>query len=88
MLIDTDNTRDEETEIPEFAPMLPTREQVFFPHMIFPLNVGRPKSIRALEEARNKDRVIILVAQREAGEDEAGRCVCRGVEEMPGAPPA
>ncbi len=46
--------------------MLPTRDGVYFPHMIFPLHVGRDKSIKALEEARAKDRMIVLAAQREA----------------------
>ncbi|MBW3623614.1 MAG: LON peptidase substrate-binding domain-containing protein, partial [Armatimonadetes bacterium] len=63
---------DEETRIPKIVPMLPTREHVFFPHMIFPLNVGRDKSIRALEEARAKDRIIILAAQREAVMEDPG----------------
>lgn len=52
--------------VPEFLPLLPIRDRVYFPHMIFPLNVGREKSIRALEEARAQDRIILLVSQKEA----------------------
>jgi ATP-dependent Lon protease len=45
-------------------PLLPIRDQVYFPHMIFPLLVGREKSVRALEEAIADERQIVLVAQR------------------------
>lgn len=52
-------------QIPKILPLLPIRDQVYFPHMIFPLNVGRDKSIRALEEARLHKRLILLVTQKE-----------------------
>ena len=52
--------------IPSTLPLLPIRDRVYFPHMIFPLNVGRDKSIRALEEARGRDRMILLVSQKDA----------------------
>src|SRR5437660_11049115 len=45
-------------------PLLPIRDQVYFPHMIFPLLVGREKSVRALEEAASQQRYIFIVAQR------------------------
>jgi len=45
-------------------PLLPIRDQVYFPHMIFPLLVGRERSVRALEEAMGAGRRIVLVAQR------------------------
>ena len=51
-------------------PLLPLRDVVVFPHMVMPLFVGRPKSIRALELAMEADRSIMLVAQRQAGKDE------------------
>ncbi|MGQ9697103.1 MAG: endopeptidase La [Armatimonadota bacterium] len=57
---------EENNRVPEFLPLLPIRDRVYFPHMIFPLNVGREKSIRALEEARAQDRIILLVSQRDA----------------------
>jgi ATP-dependent Lon protease len=56
--------------VPSVLPLLPIRDTVYFPHMIFPLTVGREKSIRALEEARAKDRIILLVAQREVSVDD------------------
>ncbi len=56
--------------VPEILPLLPIREPVYFPHNIFPLFVGRDKSIRALEEARGHDRYIFLVAQRQMAIDD------------------
>ena len=54
-----------EQPIPSLLPVLPIRDSVYFPHNIFPLFVGREKSLRALEEARAQDRFILLVAQRD-----------------------
>ena len=51
-------------------PMLPLRDVVVFPHMVIPLFVGRPKSIRALEIAMEAERRIMLVAQKTAAKDE------------------
>jgi len=51
-------------------PVLPLRDIVVFPHMIVPLFVGRDKSVRALEEVMSKDKQILLVAQKDASEDE------------------
>lgn len=55
---------------PQSLPVLPLRDIVVFPHMIVPLFVGREKSVRALEEVMAKDKQILLVAQKEAGEDD------------------
>ncbi len=52
------------------APLLPLRDIVVFPHMVVPLFVGRPRSIKALEEAVGGDRELLLSAQREAEKDE------------------
>ena len=51
-------------------PLLPLRDVVVFPHMVIPLFVGRPKSIKALELAMEADRRIMLVAQKTAAKDE------------------
>ena len=53
-------------------PVLPLRDIVVFPHMIVPLFVGREKSIRALEEVMREDKQILLVAQKNAGQDDPG----------------
>ncbi|MCK9516141.1 MAG: LON peptidase substrate-binding domain-containing protein, partial [Ottowia sp.] len=51
-------------------PLLPLRDVVVFPHMVIPLFVGRAKSIRALEVAMAADRRVVLVAQKNAGNDD------------------
>jgi ATP-dependent Lon protease len=51
-------------------PLLPLRDVVVFPHMVIPLFVGRPKSIKALESAMVAERRIMLVAQKTAAKDE------------------
>ncbi|MGH7404747.1 MAG: endopeptidase La [Candidatus Methylomirabilales bacterium] len=55
-----------ERKIPETVPVLPVRDMVVYPFMILPLYVGREKSIRAVEEALSRDRLILLVAQKDA----------------------
>jgi ATP-dependent Lon protease len=49
---------------------LPLRDVVVFPHMVIPLFVGRPKSIKALETAMEAGKSILLVAQKSAVKDE------------------
>ncbi|MEE8075650.1 MAG: endopeptidase La [Candidatus Binatia bacterium] len=57
------------SEIPDVIPLLPIRDIVIYPYMMLPLFVGRDISIRAVEEALSRDRLIFLVAQRNAQED-------------------
>ena len=54
----------------ESFPVLPLRDIVVFPHMIVPLFVGRDKSVRALEEVMKDDKQILLVAQKDASDDD------------------
>ncbi len=61
------------TPLPAVAidlPLLPLRDVVVFPHMVIPLFVGRPKSIKALEVAMAAERRIMLVAQKAAAKDD------------------
>ena len=60
------NTLPETIELP----LLPLRDVVVFPHMVIPLFVGRPKSIKALEMAMDGDKRILLIAQKSAAKDE------------------
>ena len=53
-------------------PVLPLRDIVVFPHMIVPLFVGRERSVRALEDVMKDDRQILLVAQKNAAQDDPG----------------
>jgi len=59
-----------ETADEGFLPVLPLRDIVVFPHMIVPLFVGRDKSVRALEEVMQSGKQILLVAQKDAAEDD------------------
>ncbi len=54
----------------ETIAVLPLRDIVVFPHMIVPLFVGREKSIRALEDVLRDDKRILLVAQKNPGDDD------------------
>jgi ATP-dependent Lon protease len=54
----------------ETIPVLPLRDIVVFPHMIVPLFVGREKSIRALEEVMREEKRILLVAQKNPGDED------------------
>ncbi|MGC1818009.1 MAG: endopeptidase La [Casimicrobiaceae bacterium] len=51
-------------------PLLPLRDVVVFPHMVIPLFVGRPKSIKALDVAMDTGKHILLVAQKQAAKDD------------------
>lgn len=62
--------RKDESVASRRLPVLPLRNIVIFPHMIVPLFVGREKSVRALEEMSSEKREIILVAQKDIGQDE------------------
>ncbi|MDR2187930.1 MAG: endopeptidase La [Azonexus sp.] len=51
-------------------PLLPLRDVVVFPHMVIPLFVGRPKSIKALEMAMESNKQVLLIAQKSAAKDD------------------
>ncbi|MBN8431914.1 endopeptidase La [Microbulbifer salipaludis] len=63
---------DQPSETLNEYPLLPLRDVVVYPHMVIPLFVGREKSIDALEEAMRSDKQVLLVAQRQASEDDPG----------------
>lgn len=60
-------------QIPPELPVLPLRDIVIYPFMIVPLFVSRDRSIRAVEEALNKDRMILLVSQKDVNKEEPGQ---------------
>ncbi|HEX9879373.1 MAG TPA: endopeptidase La, partial [Candidatus Binatia bacterium] len=67
MLFRNDKKDDKEQEGNEIqVPLLPLRDIIVFPHMVVPLFVGRQKSIRALEEATQKQGPILLSSQKDA----------------------
>jgi len=51
-------------------PVLPLRDVVVYPHMVIPLFVGRSKSVHALERAMTENKQILLIAQKNAAEDD------------------
>ena len=53
-------------------PLLPLRDVVVYPHMVLPLFVGREKSVEALEDAMAGSKQVLLVAQRNAADDNPG----------------
>jgi ATP-dependent Lon protease len=62
----------EKPDSPIQYPLLPLRDVVVFPHMVIPLFVGRPKSIKAMETAMEAGKSILLVAQKSAAKDDPG----------------
>lgn len=54
---------------PRRLPLLPLRDMVVFPHMVAPLFVGRDKSVKALTDAMNKDKLVFLSTQKKANLD-------------------
>jgi len=56
----------------EFVPLLPLRELIVFPHEVYPIFVGRQKSIKALEAAEASKKPILLAAQKDARVSEPG----------------
>jgi len=59
-------------KVPDTIPLLPVRDVVVYPFMILPLFVGREKSVRAVDESLSRDRLILLVAQRDAEKEDPG----------------
>ncbi len=67
--VERDNER---IDVPDALPVLPLRDVVIFPGMITPLLVGRPRSLAALDEAMKRERLMLVVTQREMNVDEPG----------------
>ena len=67
MLFRNDKKDDKEQPSgPARVPLLPLRDIIVFPHMVVPLFVGRQRSIKALEEATQKQSLIFLSSQKDA----------------------
>ena len=64
--------QEEAIKIPDVLPVLPLKDTVVFPYIILPLSVGRDKSVLAVDRALSESRVIMLVAQRDAANDNPG----------------
>jgi ATP-dependent Lon protease len=57
---------DDQVTIPEQLPVIALRDLVFFPYMVLPLLIGRPPSVAALAAAEEADRLLLVVAQKDA----------------------
>jgi ATP-dependent Lon protease len=58
------------SELPEYLPILPVRDAVIFPYMTVPLQIAREVSLQALDRALQEQRMLLLLAQKNAGEDD------------------
>lgn len=56
--------------VPASMPVLPLRDIVIFPHMIFPVLIGRPSSLKAVANALEGDKYVLLVSQHQSQVDE------------------
>jgi ATP-dependent Lon protease len=61
---------EDQVEVPDRLPVVPLRDLVFFPYVVLPILIGRHRSVAALEEARETDDLVLLVAQKDPGVDD------------------
>jgi ATP-dependent Lon protease len=78
---------DDQVEIPDRLPVIALRDLVFFPYLVLPLLIGRPRSVAALASAEECGRLLLVVAQKDPSvenpvKDDLNRigCVVRVVE--------
>ena len=58
----------------QVLPLLPLKNTVLFPHLLMPLSVGRPSSLKAVQAAlATEEKEIVLVAQKEASTESPGQ---------------
>ena len=69
---ESSDNKGSQVDIPDVLPLLPIRDIVIYPYMMLPLFVGRDVSIRAVEEALSRDRLIFLVSQKNSAEENPG----------------
>ena len=60
----------EKFDVPDIIPVLPVRDMVMYPSVILPLFVGRDMSINAVEKSLSKDRLILVVAQKDLTDED------------------
>ena len=63
-------TEFEKFDVPDVIPVLPVRDMVMYPSVILPLFVGRDMSINAVEKSLSKDRLILVVAQKDLTDED------------------
>ena len=60
----------QDIEIPDDLPLMAVRDVVVFNYMIIPLFVGRDSSVAAVNEALTKDKLLVLLTQRDATQED------------------
>jgi ATP-dependent Lon protease len=74
---ENDGEFEKDTVIPATLPILPLRNTVLFPGVVLPITVGRDKSIKAVNEAYKSDKLVGVVAQKDASvEDPEPKDLC------------
>jgi len=63
---------EETPRLPDLLPLLPLKDAVLYPYIIFPLAIGHESAIETVDRALSDDRILALVAQRDANVDEPG----------------
>ena len=63
---------EDQVDIPERLPVVALRDLVFFPYIVLPILIGRRRSVAALEEAKEHDNLVVLVAQKDPAVDDPG----------------
>ncbi len=87
--------KDDRVSVPDTVPILPLRGTVLYPELILPIMVGRKRSVKLIDDAMEKDRIIGVVTQKrseteEPREDElygigVGALILRMIREMDGS---
>ncbi|MEP6684128.1 MAG: LON peptidase substrate-binding domain-containing protein, partial [Parafilimonas sp.] len=68
--LNENDEQDKNLVIPDTLPLLPLRNTVLFPGVVLPITVGRDKSIKAVNEAYKKDKLIGVLSQKDANVEE------------------
>ncbi len=67
-------------------PILPVRDTVLFPHSILPLTVGRESSLKLINDLKDEDKFIAVVAQRDPRVDNRARAFSFSLKASRGSP--
>ncbi len=70
--LDADSALRGAVPLPEALPVLPLRDSVTFPDTITPLAVGQPRSIKLVDDVLGGNRMLVMVASRDAEQEEPG----------------